>query len=617
MKASVGSRTAIALWAGLVWLLVAQSARAQSLEDDALTLERLVPTGTFSQPTSMAFLAPNDFLVLEKATGEVHRVLNGTPLGAPVLTVPVNSLSERGLLGIAINTETPRQVFLYYTEAQVAGGTPIANRVYRYTWNGSALVSPALVLDLPVLNGPNHDGGVLVLGPPGQFPGVGDGSALYAVIGDLNRNGQLQNSTAGAAPDDSGVIFRVRQDGTPVPGNPFTPYCSATTTQTCAITADCPGGETCQTQVARYFAYGVRNSFGLGLDPVTGSLWDTENGPGSMDEVNRVLPGMNSGWLDLMGPDALDPQDQSGLFHMPGAGSTYSDPEFSWVTTVAPTAILFPDGSSLGSAYDDVALVSDNNNGKIYAFPLNGARTGFALTGSLADLVADTPAQADEVQFGSGFGPITDLELGPDGHVYAVDIAFGTVYRIAGGSDADADGDGVPDSGDNCPTVANPGQQDGGGGLEVPPDGVGDACDNCVNANNPRVGPSVSAYLAANPWRTLTGGQIDDDHDGYGNKCDAKFVGAPSAPVGGLDLAQFRASSTEDRRFDTCGTANTRPCAIFDLDESVSGNAIGGLDLGRFRQLNAATPGPRCALCTGTGSVPLPCMAGTAGACSP
>ncbi len=187
--------------------------------------------------------------------------------------------------------------------------------------------------------------------------------------------------------------------------------------------------------------------------------------------------------------------------------------------------------------------------------------------------------------------------------------ALGTV-----GTPIDTDLDGIPDATDNCPTVANAGQEDGNGGLEVPPDGVGDACDNCLNVNNPRV---ASDFLTINPWATLTGGQRDDDHDGYGNKCDAKFVGLPSAPVGGLDLAQFRASNTEDRRFDTCGTSNTRPCAIFDLDELPTGNPIGGLDLGRFRQLNAATPGPRCAACTGTGSVPLPCTAGTAGSCSP
>ena len=149
--------------------------------------------------------------------------------------------------------------------------------------------------------------------------------------------------------------------------------------------------------------------------------------------------------------------------------------------------------------------------------------------------------------------------------------------KLLGG---DTDGDGICDANDNCPTVANPGQQDGGGGLEAPADGVGDACDNCVNVNNPRVTPSAASYLASNPWRTLTGGQIDDDHDGYGNKCDGKFVGTPNQNVGGLDLRQFRTSQNENRTGDTCGTVGgSRPCAIYDLDENAAGDTIGGLHL--------------------------------------
>jgi glucose/arabinose dehydrogenase len=251
------------------------------------------------------------------------------------------------------------------------------------------------------------------------------------VIGDLNRSGQLQNNTAGARPDDTSVILRVLQDGSPAPGNPFTPYCSVTMTQSCVSNASCPVGQQCLLQVADYYAYGVRNSFGLAIDRTTGGLWDTENGPGSMDEVNFVPPGMNSGWTDLMGPDALDPDGTAGLFNLPGAGLTYSDPEFSWVTTVAPTGIALPFASALGPAYDEVVLVGDNNFGQIYRLPLNAARTGFVLGGSLADGVANSMTEANGVRFGQGFGAVTDLEFGPDGALYAVDIAFGTIYRIS------------------------------------------------------------------------------------------------------------------------------------------------------------------------------------------
>jgi glucose/arabinose dehydrogenase len=415
-------------------MLSSVAVTAQTLTDPSLSVSGW--GSGLDQPTNMAFLGPNDALILEKATGRVRRILSGVVQAGFVLDVHVNSSSERGLLGIAINSQNPPNVFLYYTEASgMDGGTAIANRVYRYTWNAGlgVLESPQLILDLPVTSGPNHDGGVLLLGPPGEGT-VADGRLLYAIIGDLNRNGQLQNNSAGAAPDDTSVIFRVEQDGSAAAGNPFVPYCSVTTSQTCPGGGGCPGGETCRTQVARYYAYGVRNSFGLTIDPVTGDVWDTENGPGSYDEINAVAPGFNSGWNPIMGPDALDPQGIANLFHMPGAGVTYNDPEFSWFDTNAPTAIVFPNGSALGAAYDSVALVGDANNGFLYRFPLNGTRTGFDFSAfpDLQDLVADDVSEQNQVRIGQGFGAIVDLKIGPDGALYVVSI-FGNVYRISGG----------------------------------------------------------------------------------------------------------------------------------------------------------------------------------------
>ncbi len=420
-------------------LAAARLAAQPTLDDPDLTLEELLPPFTLEQPTSMAFLAPNDILVLEKATGNVQRVLDGELQLDPVLTVDVNSASERGLLGIVINSEQPPGVFLYYTEA-----VPLANRVYRYDWNPGLgiLENPQLLLDLPATPGPNHDGGVLVLGPPaaGASHGLpGDGAPLYAVIGDLNRDGKLQNFSAGDSPDDTGVVFRVDQAGEPFPGNPFTPYCEGDEAQTCATDPECGVDGPCITEVASYWAYGVRNCFGLGLDPVTGVLWDTENGPGSWDEVNRLPAGTNSGWEQIMGPDSEDPQDPDDLWDMPGEGSTYSDPEFSWFDTNAPTGILFPAGSKLGPDYDNQVLVADNNRGQLYAMPLNGLRTGLDLSGfpALTDLIADDDDEADLVRLGTGFAALTDVELGPDGKVYVVDIGAGTIYRIDGNIHAD------------------------------------------------------------------------------------------------------------------------------------------------------------------------------------
>ena len=184
----------------------------------------------------------------------------------------------------------------------------------------------------------------------------------------------------------------------------------------------------------------------------------------------------------------------------------------------------------------------------------------------------------------------------------AANVTTGTTLATAVAG-VDTDGDGVPDNIDNCPTVANANQADADG------DGVGDACDNCVNIANPRVTPDANTYLSANPWATLTGGQRDDDHDGYGNKCDAKFPGTLGTNVGASDLAQFRASNGKSRTGDTCGTSGTIPCAIFDLDEGTAAN-IGAPDLAQFRLLNGKAPGPKCPTC------PLTCLAGTAGTCN-
>jgi len=174
--------------------------------------------------------------------------------------------------------------------------------------------------------------------------------------------------------------------------------------------------------------------------------------------------------------------------------------------------------------------------------------------------------------------------------------------KVVGGSvvGVDTDGDGVADTADNCPTVENPDQAD------YDFDGVGDACDNCVIVANPRVTPDASAFLASNPWATLTGDQRDDDHDGYGNRCDAHFT-STSGLVGTGDLTQFRASNGKNRTGDTCGTSGTEPCARYDLDEvSV---VIDSGDLVNFRALTGKPPGPKCPTC------PLPCRAGTAGSC--
>ena len=185
-------------------------------KDSNLKVETLV--NGLSSPTSLAFVDNNNILVLEKG-GQVRLVSNGILQDKPVLQIPVDTKSERGLLGIAVmnNTNTNiasnninnnnKIVFLYYTESN---GEELRNKIYKYDWNGETkiLSNPTLILDLPALPGPNHDGGKLLIGPD-QY--------LYAIIGDLNHRGKLQNLIGGTNPDDTSAIFRVNpSDGSAV-----------------------------------------------------------------------------------------------------------------------------------------------------------------------------------------------------------------------------------------------------------------------------------------------------------------------------------------------------------------------------------------------------------------
>jgi glucose/arabinose dehydrogenase len=374
-----------------------------TISDPNIRVERII-TG-LELPTSMAFLDNDDIIITQKDNGRVRLVSNGILQPQSILQVPVVNNSERGLLGVAIanttTTSTMKTVFLYYTEPV---GEQVKNRLYRYEWNGTGnLTGGQLILDLPGEPGPNHDGGKIAIGPDRM---------LYTVIGDLNRDGMLQNVVDGPLPDDTSVILRVDYDGNGV-GNPLS------------------GGGA---DLSKYYAYGVRNSFGFDFDPLTGILWDAEDGPADFDEINIVLPGFNSGWNRVMGPigrEGITPQDLVQL-----QGSHYADPVFSWLRSEGITDMEIFNSSSLGERYTYNMFVGDINNGNLYFFTINSNRTGLDLGGipGLEDLVADNNEELDAVIFGREFsGGITDIETGPDGYLYILTLA-GDLYRLVPGA---------------------------------------------------------------------------------------------------------------------------------------------------------------------------------------
>ncbi|AIC15406.1 PQQ-dependent sugar dehydrogenase [Nitrososphaera viennensis] len=387
-----------------------------ALRDGALFLEQVAEGLQF--PTSMAFLDANNILVLQKNDGQVRLVSGGELVEQPVLQVAVENKIERGLLGIAVwngSSATSNEVFLYLTENVTGdGGNAVAmNRIYKYNydWDQRALVNGTLLLDLAGGPGPYHNGGKIIIGPDGY---------LYAVIGDTNDSrGISDNDFSDEPPDFRSVIVRVDRETGEAPGdNPF--Y----------------GTE----GLEKAYAYGIRNSFGMDFDPVTNSLWMTENGPTSYDEINVVPPGFNSGWDKFTGPIARSNATMDDLVMVKGA--RYGDPAFSWYIPVGVTDIEFFDSEKLGEKYRDNIFVGDVNNGNLYFFEADQNRTGLYFGyehPGLADLIADPVPDKDtgrldgelpSITFGKGFAAITDIETGPDGYLYVLTHIDGKIYRI-------------------------------------------------------------------------------------------------------------------------------------------------------------------------------------------
>ena len=440
-------------------------------------------------PINMEFLG-DDLLVLEKNSGIVRHIKDSKLLDSPVLDVEVSNYGELGLLGI---TSVEDDVYLFFTEAFHDGGKTLENRIYKYTWNGNELVQPILLKSVPQFE-KIYVGGELVSGLDGT---------VYAVTGDNYKKGLLQNhlkdesyrsysSMVSSDEKDHLTIsdsltyalscakisfyhyttnpFGWQSEQPDLSNNPlelnvfnilanldacarqfyYDNFSDGHWKDTSSIIQIEPKGA--------YAAIGIRNSFGLAVDPKTGYLWDTENGPDVYDEVNLVETKFNSGWAKIQGPS-----NGKSLPQLPNYEEyEYSEPEFSWELPVGVTAIEFPNPKNF-KKYENFVFVADVNNGYIYKFKLDDTRTKFVFesphlqdnvlnihksspdylqyvedatfvsdTGCLVSgFPCSTLEPMDEILFAKNFGVITDMKFGPDGALYVISLMEGKIYRIA------------------------------------------------------------------------------------------------------------------------------------------------------------------------------------------
>tara|TARA_B100000530_G_scaffold207067_1_gene132372 strand:- start:1807 stop:3036 length:1230 start_codon:yes stop_codon:yes gene_type:complete len=364
------------------------------IKDSSIKIETIA-TG-INELTTFAFVG-NDILYLEKINGDIRLIRDGQVSEKILHHFDVYKTTESGLLGI---TTKDNLVYIYVSEPlDEEGKIPKANNIYEFLWTGDELVNKKLINTLPSRNC-CHQGGYMVTSPNGE---------IFATIGDLENiresgiPSKLQNNEDGGV-DDTSIILRVGIDE-----NTISP-----------MTSDDP--------FSHYYAIGIRNSFGLAFDPITGNLWDTENGQVCCDEINLVKENFNSGWALVQGM-----ANENSISVIPKIENfEYSNPEFTWDQVNAPTALAIP-GNNWGEKYQNSLFVSDYIFGKIYKFELNDSRDGFVFQDpSLQDLIFHEGDNSDEIIFATEFGRISDMKFGPDGSLYvASHLSNGALFKIS------------------------------------------------------------------------------------------------------------------------------------------------------------------------------------------
>jgi glucose/arabinose dehydrogenase len=302
------------------------------------TLPFSVPTTTtvladhLDVPWAVAFLPDGSALVTLRDKAQLLHLRSG---GAPVVlgTIPgVDPGGEGGLLGVAVSPDyrTDHEVFLYYTAAD-------DNRVARLTFADGTASRPQ-----PVLTGihkaGNHNGGRLAFGPDGY---------LYVSTGDAGSSQDSQRKDS-----LNGKILRITKDGKPAPGNPFD---------------------------NAVWSWGHRNVQGMAWAP-DGTMYASEFGQNTWDELNLIKPGRNYGWPVVEG--------RAGR-------SGFVDPLQQWPTSEAsPSGIAWADGSIWMAALRGQSLWRIRVSG-------NGSRTPQRL-------------------LKGKYGRLRDVELAPDGRLWVL-----------------------------------------------------------------------------------------------------------------------------------------------------------------------------------------------------
>ncbi len=372
----------LGVFAGIAMLPTGAHGQPQGKDKKQKAKQTTVRTVTVASglwhPWSLAWLPNGDMLVTER-NGKLRMVRDNKLDADPVGGVPaVHSVRLSGLMEILPHPKFAQNQFVYLTYTKDVGPDQVATTLARGRLVGRQLVD---VKDILVCDSWAGDGG------SGSRLAFGTDGMLYMTTGASNGNAAQELTSL------RGKILRLKDDGTPAPGNPF---------------AGKPGAR------AEIYSLGHRNSLGLAFNPVTGDLWNNENGPYGGDEINIIKPGINYGWPKVSyGRDYSGPQIVNFAPGMVG-------PIVFWAPSIAPSGMMFYTGDRFPGWKGNV-FVGAMLGGAAQGYP-HLERIVFNQDGD------ETSRQSLLTEMKQR---IRDVRQGPDGLVYVLtDEENGSLIRL-------------------------------------------------------------------------------------------------------------------------------------------------------------------------------------------
>lgn len=360
-----------------------RTARAEAV-GDGIVAEK-VASG-LQEPVSLVFLSNTQWLVAERRSGRIRWIENGKLRAEPFATVPVPApagYNEYGLLGLAVDPDYAGNHYVYAFHTVGSGGRASGQRVVRFTvQNGKGTNMTTIVDGLPAGASCCHNGGRILFGTDGK---------LYITLGDTQRQDQAQSYES-----LPGKVLRYNPDGSIPNDNPF----EKPQTGSASKASEDELNKPLDGQNTPVYAIGFRNPFGMTVDPDSGELYVTDNGPDRGDEVDHLVAGDNYGWPTVVG-NSDDPH-----FHAPlwATGNT----------TIAPTGIAVYTGTEFPQFRGNLFFAA-YNDGKLRRIVLDGT-----------DRMSST-----EIVQAAGSNAKLDVAMGPDGRLYFTSLD--AVYRLKKG----------------------------------------------------------------------------------------------------------------------------------------------------------------------------------------